>query len=450
MTEQHRSRFSGPLLLVVPFALMSAWYLIYAFHGWFQQDDFYFIHLYQHSLHTSDLWTFSDFGRFLSRNAYWHFLWQIFGGQAVYFYLFNFLLIVATTFVIYQTFVVPYDRAVAGTVALIYFGSINVVDDFSWISFSQHLIPIFFVFLFMGMFFDRVDKEWTGSDAFKLLAVLALGISGSVFAAGVLVVPIYFAWRNRELRRDRKFRFFMVLAVLGSLVAIIEAQRFAVGAYATKISWSVVHSNLTYYFQNHLWEYLAALVVMFILGWRRENHFLTSLVLLCAVSFLPYAFLVSQRSQGYMSLTSTTFFMAVVLAGVELFGEIKSVKSLVLVLAVLTQFYFINPSPLNNYWNANPQGAYAHELISQVGAFATAHPELKAYCFENNGDGTGVPQMTKDWAFLSKGLALKDFISPTDKFVFYPQARPPFSSSCQVIVALNTSPLLIIDQQQNK
>jgi len=215
MAEQKQHRFPGSALLFVPFALMSAWYLIYAFHGWFQQDDFNFIHLYQHSLHTSDLLTFNDFGRFLSRNVYWHFLWQIVGAQAVYFYLFNFLTITATTYVIFRTFALPYDNAVAGVVALLYFASANVIVDYSWISFSQHLIPIFFVFLFMGMFFDRIDRDWTGTDAFKMLAVLALGIMGAVFAVGVLTIPLYFAFRDRELRRDRKFRFFMVVALLG-------------------------------------------------------------------------------------------------------------------------------------------------------------------------------------------------------------------------------------------
>ena len=94
----------------------------------------------------------------MSRNVYWHFLWQIFGAQAAYYFLFNFLTIAGTTFVIFRTFRATYDRAISATVALLYFGSINVVGDYSWISFSQHLIPIFFIFLFMGMFIDRVEK----------------------------------------------------------------------------------------------------------------------------------------------------------------------------------------------------------------------------------------------------------------------------------------------------
>ncbi len=110
MKEQNETRFPGAALLVIPFALMSAWYLNYAFHGWFQQDDFGSIYLYQHSLHTSNLWNFNDFGRFLSRNVYWHFLWQIFGAQAAYYFLFNFLTIAGTTFVIFRTFRATYDR----------------------------------------------------------------------------------------------------------------------------------------------------------------------------------------------------------------------------------------------------------------------------------------------------------------------------------------------------
>ena len=445
MKEQNETRFPGAALLVIPFALMSAWYLNYAFHGWFQQDDFGSIYLYQHSLHTSNLWNFNDFGRFLSRNLYWHFLWQIFGAQAAYYFLFNFLTIAGTTFVIFRTFRATYDRAISATVALLYFGSINVVEDYSWISFSQHLIPIFFIFLFMGMFIDRVEKEWTGTDAFKMIAVLALGISGNIFAIGALVFPLYFALRNKELRRDRKFRFFVVLAVLGSLIALVEAHRFAVGPYATSFSWSVVHGNLTYYFQNHLWEYVLALAIMLIVGWRRENHYVTTVALLCIASFAPYAILVSQRSQGYMSLTSTTFFMGLLLTAIELFGKNKPIRNTLLTLAVLTPFYFVNPSPLNNYWNANPQGATAHGIVTQVSAFADQHPEIKTYCFGAQIDGIGAKIATRDWAFLAKGKALSDFIASSDKFRFYPRGYYP--TSCQAIIILTKNPSLVFDNR---
>ncbi len=297
----------------------------------------------------------------------------------------------------------------------------------------------------MGMFFDRVEKEWTGTDAFKMIAVLALGISGNIFAIGALVFPLYFALRNKELRRDRKFRFFVVLAVLGSLIALVEAHRFAVGPYATSFSWSVVHGNLTYYFQNHLWEYVLALAIMLIVGWRRENHYVTTVALLCIASFAPYAILVSQRSQGYMSLTSTTFFMGLLLTAIELFGKTKPIRNTLLTLAVLTPFYFVNPSPLHNYWKANPQGATAHGIVTQVSDFADRHPEIKTYCFGVQIDGIGAKIATRDWAFLAKGKALSDFIARSDNFRFYPRGYYP--TSCQAIIILTKNPSLVFDNR---
>lgn len=439
MSEQREQRFSGALLLVIPFALMSVWYLNYAFHAWFQQDDYQFIHLYHASLHLHNLWDFGSFARFVSRNMYWHYLLQIFGPQALYFFIFNFLTIAGTSYLIFRIFEPKYDKTVAGVLALLYFASINVIQDFNWVSFSQHLIPIFLLFLFMGMFLTRTNRPWTTRDVFKLLFVLAIAFSSNALAVVALVIPAYVALRNKTLREDRKFRLFVFVGVLGALLDLYESHRFSNGIYATKISWAVVHQNLTYYFHNHLWEYLLALIFMLYVGWRKKNDYIAILTLICATSYVPYAFLVYQHTLGYMSLTCPTFFMAAILTLIELGRNRVVVKNMAAVIGVLIPFYFVNPSPLNNYWTVVQTGAANLKLVTEIKNFQAANPGYVKYCITSHTPEKSLSDVAPQWNTMARGMALTDFAVSTDSYKFYWPSQIS-AANCQVIVDITQSP----------
>lgn len=64
-----------------PLLELGVWFIVafllffcitYALKAWFFQDDFGFTRQYAHSLEAQQLLSLENFGRFVSRNVYWH------------------------------------------------------------------------------------------------------------------------------------------------------------------------------------------------------------------------------------------------------------------------------------------------------------------------------------------------------------------------------------------
>lgn len=78
------------LVTVLPFFVISYFYVSYASTAWFFQDDFGFIAEYANSIWVNQLFDFSNFGRFVSRNIYWFLGGKLFGDNSSYYFIFNF------------------------------------------------------------------------------------------------------------------------------------------------------------------------------------------------------------------------------------------------------------------------------------------------------------------------------------------------------------------------
>ena len=150
---------NSPLLAIgVSFigAFLLFFYITYALKGWFFQDDFGFISQYAHSIEPWQLLNLEKFGRFVSRNVYWHVGLRYFAYHAEYFYLFNLLTILATSYLLYLIFSEKYGRFEGIVAALLYFALPATIESYAWLSNSQHLMAHFFVVLFV-YFFDRIN-----------------------------------------------------------------------------------------------------------------------------------------------------------------------------------------------------------------------------------------------------------------------------------------------------
>lgn len=78
------------MALALPVLVLFYFYITYAYSAWFSQDDFGFIAHYDNSIQSNQLFDFSNFGRFLSRNAYWHFGIKYFSYNAQFLYFKSF------------------------------------------------------------------------------------------------------------------------------------------------------------------------------------------------------------------------------------------------------------------------------------------------------------------------------------------------------------------------
>jgi len=129
--------------LGLPTIVALYFYASYASAAWFWQDDFGFIDQYANSIQWSQLFDFSNFGRFLSRNGYWHWGIKYFSYNAQYFYIFNLFIILCSSFLLYKIFE-KHGRLNGVFAGLFYFLLPATIESYAWLSNSQHILGHFF------------------------------------------------------------------------------------------------------------------------------------------------------------------------------------------------------------------------------------------------------------------------------------------------------------------
>ena len=198
-----KSKATNSALLAIGVSFIGAFllffYISYALKGWFFQDDFGFISQYAHSIEPWQLLNLENFGQFVSRNLYWHVGLRYFAYHAEYFYLFNLLTILATSYLLCLIFSEKYGRFEGIVAALLYFALPATIESYAWLANSQHLMAHFFVVLFV-YFFDRINGAEIKRSA-CLSAILFLGFQSNIFMAVALSLPIFMLFADKLQRR---------------------------------------------------------------------------------------------------------------------------------------------------------------------------------------------------------------------------------------------------------
>lgn len=415
---------TSPLLAIgVSFigAFLLFFYITYALKGWFFQDDFGFISQYADSIEPRQLLNLENFGRFVSRNVYWHVGLHYFSYHAEYFYLFNLLTILATSYLLYLIFSEKYGGFEGIVAALLYFALPATIESYAWLANSQHLMAHFFVVLFV-YFFDRINGAEIKRSA-CLSAILFLGFQSNILTVMALSLPIFMLFADK--RHRRLFSNYIVTFFGLCLVAWFFYQLSArqAEAYSTVYDFATLAENLFFYFKNKIFVALWLLAVVFgaVYAYFRKAYFVSWLFLASVVFFVPSAFFAHQRYAQYAALTYLFFLLATWSASLEIFqarlsGFLKC-SGFILALAVFASSL---QHPVRHF-NENPRGSAQKSQVNFLKNYARQNPELNSFCFQTqdaviNATGAEVWDIPPDWRFVGFGEAFSLFVSSQIEF----------------------------------
>ena len=423
-TSPESKAANSPLLAIgVSFigAFLLFFYITYALKGWFFQDDFGFISQYAHSIEPRQLLNLENFGRFVSRNVYWHVGLRYFSYHAEYFYLFNLLTILATSYLLYLIFSEKYGRFEGIVAALLYFTLPATIESYAWLSNSQHLMAHFFVVLFV-YFFDRINGTEIKRSA-CLSAILFLGFQSNIFMVVALSLPIFMSFadqRHRRLFSNYIVTFFGLCLFAWFFYRLSSHQA---EAHSTAYDFATLAENLFFYFKNKIFVALWLLAVVFgaVYAYFRKAYFVSWLFLASVAFFVPFAFFIHQRYAQYAALTYLFFLLATWAVSLEIFqarlsGFLKCC-GFILALAVFSSSL---QHPVRHF-NENPKGAAQKSQVNFLKNYARQNPELNSFCFQTqdaviNATGVEVWDAPPDWRFAGFGEAFSLFVSSQIEF----------------------------------
>ena len=423
-TSPESKAANSPLLAIgVSFigAFLLFFYITYALKGWFFQDDFGFISQYAHSIEPRQLLNLENFGRFVSRNVYWHVGLRYFSYHVEYFYLFNLLTILATSYLLYLIFSEKYAGFEGIVAALLYFALPATIESYAWLSNSQHLMAHFFVVLFV-YFFDRINGTEIKRSA-GLSAILFLGFQSHIFMAVALSLPIFMSFADQ--RHRRLFSNYIVTFFGLCLFAWFFYRRSGhqAEAYSTAYDFATLAENLFFYFKNKIFAALWLLAVVFgaVYAYFKKLYFVSWLFLASMAFFVLFAFFIHQRYAQYGALTYLFFLLAAWSVSLEIFQARLSgfLKCCGFILA-LAVFLSSLQHPVRHF-NENPKGAAQKSQVNFLKNYARQNPELNSFCFQTqdaviNATGVEVWDAPPDWRFAGFGEAFSLFVSSQIEF----------------------------------
>jgi hypothetical protein len=449
MNRRYGKYFFGiPLAigLIFTIVILTFFYITYAQKAWFLQDDFSFIQLYAGSVHFWEFVDLTNFGRFLSRNVYWHYGLKLFSTTAECFYLFNFFTICATSFFLYKI-TAPRYGGYAGLVSALFYPALpSTIEAYSWIANSQHILGHFFVVLFVYRYSrNDTSRACLGKTIQALLLglILIMGFFSNIFMCMVLSLPIWMLLVDKEHRQER-YRYFVVLfgiLVFGYFYSHLAGLQ--TGAYATSYSLMTLKKNADFYFRTNsrVFLWLAVMIFGVFYGCRKKQYFVAWIFVASALFFMPFAFFKYQRYMQYGTLSYLFCLLGVwFLLHEALATRWPCLVKYVGLLMVSAVLYKAVESPITYYLN-NPRGVAQKAQIDYLRAYDAGHPDIKKYCFRSDEkveNRTGVKEWSfpKDWWFVYMGTAYSLLVDPTKTFEFVSN-----TSACDVVFTFRNEKL---------
>lgn len=450
---EKKSEFNrqGPVFLAIvtifPVFIVAYFYISHTGKGWFLQDDFGFMAGYAATPAFQQLFDFSNFGRFVSRNLYWYLSGKLFSSHAQYYFALNFFIISSTSYLIFKLFssrLGGYAGIVGG---LLYFCSPAVITAYVWLSNSQHLLGHFFAILFIYQYL-RARRSAVGGisliQAAALLSILLAGMLSNIFVGLVLSLPATYFLADGKVREDRRHWLLLAIGSIMFAVFVFKLSPYQTEAYATNYGIETLRKNLVFYFINGwlsvLW--LAVALSGAVVSWRFNCLFEAWLFLASPIFLFPFILLRHQRYLQYGTLAyfflavgcwalfcalikakprSSTYYYA---------GATISIVMLWLAMAKIRQFELA------------PPGADQRELVSQLKTFAGSEGRnFRNYCFQSsrvveNKTGVKIWDYPPEWWGVNFGQAFSLLVDPTKTYLLKGEAK-----SCDVTFVMDRSRL---------
>ncbi|MDR5782328.1 hypothetical protein QCE63_23270 [Caballeronia sp. LZ065] len=444
-TASGEGRVTLPMIIGVAFVafLMTGFYLSYAHTAWFFQDDFGFIEHYAAEVRLPQLWDFTNFGRFVTRNVYWHYGQQLFALDAQYYYLFNLFCIGVTSVLAGLIVSRGHDRFAGVVAGLFYYALPATAAAYVWLSNSQHLIGHLFVVLFVYLFVSRApsaDGRTRFGTILALLIVLTLGYMSNIFMCMAVSLPIWMLVADPRHRRDWRNYVVPLAGIVLFVIFYLKLKAQQSGAYGTSYRPSVFWENAAYYFYGNasrvVWT--IAVVAGAALSWAKGRLFTAWLFLASLAFFLPFAFLLHQRYEQYGVLAQLFFLMAALCALHEsLPARRVNLARWIGVAALLFICGAAFRGPIA-YFSREPYGAGVRADIETLRNFDRAHPEVSVYCFRPsqatvNTSGVKTWDIPAEWWFSGFGMAYTVFVNHGKTFRL---ASGPEAPRCDVTFML--------------
>lgn len=436
--------------LALPALVLLYFYITYANSAWFWQDDFGFIAHYAKSIQSNQLFDFSNFGRFLSRNVYWYMGFKYFSYNAQLFYIFNLFVILCSSFLLYKLFE-KYGRFNGFVAGFFYFALPATIDSYAWLSNSQHILGHFFVILFVYLF-AREDVEKNRSQEFtralQLSIVLLLGFTSNIFMSMVLSLPAWMILTNKKFRSSKSTYFVLSAGTLLFALFFMKLSGNQTGAYSTSYNAETLVKNLEFYFQDGVTA--AAWIVSIIIGasytLARKKYFASWLFIASAAFFLPFAFFVHQRYGQYGALSYLFFLLGVWMLLID--SKFNQHSNIIKYagLAVVVFLFSKSLEPPIRYFSDNPRGSEQKQQIQFLKSFNSQNPELKNFCFRSDKqikNTTGVKEwdIPGDWWFVGFGKAFSLFVSHEKTYELV-----QYAARCDVVFVFKEGRLEVADR----
>ena len=444
---------SLPLIVVLGLALPTVialyFYLSYAGRAWFYQDDFGFISQYAASAQWGQLFDFTNFGRFLSRNGYWHWGIKYFSHNAQYFFIFNFFVISGSSYLLYKIFE-KYGRFEAFVAGLFYFILPATIESYTWLSNSQHILGHFFVILFVYIFINDDANNDPVNELFRtlqLVTILVLGFESNIFMSMVLSLPAWMLLTDKEYRKLKSNYLILVAGILLFLVFFVKLSGNQQGAYSTAYNFETVRDNLDYYFKSGslavIWFLLIATGSAYSLV--RRKYFSAWLFLASAAFFLPFAFFIHQRYSQYGDLAYLFLLLGIWM--VLLDSKIGQRPDLIRYsgLAMIGLLFLNSLEPPIRYFSEGPLGAEQKKQVQFLKVYDSDHPDVKNYCFRSpkqviNTTGVKEWDIPGEWWAVGFGSAYSLFVSSEKTYELVQDAK-----HCDVVFIFNNGRLEVAD-----
>lgn len=430
-----------PILVIAcitfPTLVTLYFYITYSHVAWFFQDDFMFIAKYANSMQFNQILSSENFGRFLSRNAYWHFAIEYFSYNSKLFFVLNFFIILCTCSLLYMTFE-KFGKLNGFFAGLFYFILPSTIESYVWLSNSQHILVHFFVILFVYLFTSDFDKKSRARELIRmsqLFVVLMLGFSSNILMSMVTSLPIFMILANKEFRRSKIAYLTAGFGLLLFSLYFFKLSEQNAGAYSTWYTLETAVTNLNFYFGNILFAAIWIISILFgaIYALVKKSYLASWLLIASVIFLLPFAFLVHQRYVQYGALTYLFFVLGIWLLLIE--SKLTFLRNLNRYVGVLILWLLFSNTlePSIRFYSESPRGTEQRHQVNFLRNFATQNTNVRNYCFRPttvtiNQTGVEAWDIPREWWFLGFGHAFTHFVDNRNTYSLFENGK-----NCDVI-----------------
>lgn len=464
MSVTSKESVTGPSrLFYLPVALIAVLYLIidtlYCFHAWFYLDDFSFLQQYKSTICVDEVVSLANFGRFFSRNLYWYAMNHLFGMNSTCYFLVNLALLIIISLGCFLFVSQLTNSRITGVFSgITYFIMLPTQMNFAWLSNIQHLLGHFFILVFLLLscnerFISSTHRLRTSLNS-GLIIIFVFGIYCNIGIVAVIPSLIAYIIIFKGISGLDKSKVTLILILsLCSILFYLRLKDNLPLEYATQFTFSqFVDTFVCYATRGATWGRVKTITFIFLTAvhllvcattvWLvfKRDRIGVFLIILAGLFYMPFAFLVFQRSRNYLALPIFFFSSSII------YLIIRYLKAPVLVYLVILMHILVSTRLAPLYDVQSATGSFQRTFIEKLNQL-----DLKGYkrvCLQSleplppNKWGTPYGDVSGTWHDLGDGDAMRLFGSVRADYL--PYGAAPCLNQPTVVVDKNLNILKIL------